>query len=107
MNSASISSFINDNSSFVGKLLKSYTKRQDLKTFLTQSLGDIILMIENSSEKLLDLDVVRLGEFIKDKKASEMQQKSYNSEKSKNLLVGIDNENLTQQIRKSRLTKTV
>lgn len=106
MNSASISSFINDTSSFVGKLLKSYTKRQDLKAFLTQTLGDTILKIENSSEKLLDLDVTRLGAYIKDKKAFEMQQKSYNSEKSKTILVGIDNENLTQKIRKSRLTKT-
>jgi hypothetical protein len=103
MNSASVSSFIDEGSSFVGKLLKAYTKRQDLKTYLTMALGDIITNIDNHTENPLDLDITRIGEHIRDKKAKEILNKSYNYEKSKTLLYGIDNENLTRRISKSKI----
>jgi hypothetical protein len=105
MNSASVSSFLDESSTFIGKLLKSYTKRQDLKTYLTMTLGVLVLNIENSSEGCLDLEISRLALYMKEKKSNQIQNKSYSAEKSKNLLMGIDNENLTRKIRKSVLVK--
>lgn len=60
MNSASVASFIDDNSTFIGKFLKSYTKKQELKTYLSMTLGSLILDIENSSDNCLDLNPTRI-----------------------------------------------
>lgn len=60
MNSASVASFIDDNSTFVGKFLRSYTKKQELKTYLSMTLGKLLLTIENSSDNCLDLNPTRI-----------------------------------------------
>jgi hypothetical protein len=104
MSSAQMASFLDENGTFIGKLLKSYTKRQDLKTFLTMIFGDIILSIENNNESCLDLDISRITSYAKDKKQAHIS-KLFSNEKSKNLLAGIDNENLGNKIRRSTLVK--
>jgi hypothetical protein len=104
MNSASVSSFLDESTTFIGKLLKSYTKKQELKTYLTVTLGSLIMKIENSSEGCLDLDLSRLSNYVNNKTNNQVVNKSYNEEKTKSIL-GIDNENLTKQIHKSKLIK--
>lgn len=104
MNSASVSSFLDESNTFIGKLLKSYTKKQDLKTYLTVTLGSLIMKIENSSEGCLDLDVSRLSNYVNYKINTKVVNKSYNEEKTKSIM-GIDNENLTKRIHKSKLVR--
>jgi hypothetical protein len=88
MNSARATSFLDDNCTFIGKLLKSYTKRQDMKTFITMILGEIIMNIENVSEINLDLEVSRITSYLKDKKNSFSINKSYTEEFTKTLIFG-------------------
>ena len=65
MNSASASSFIDETSSFVGKFLKSFTKKQELKSYLSMTFGDLILSIENDSEdNCLDLNPMRIENYL-------------------------------------------
>ena len=73
-----------------------------MKTYLTGTLGGLILKIENISESCLDLDLDKLANWAKDKRL-QIVNKSYNQEKSKTML-GIDNENLTTRISKSKLS---
>ena len=65
MNSASASSFIDENASFVGKFLKSFTKRQEIKSYLSMTFGKLILSIESVNDTCLDLNPMRIAHFIK------------------------------------------
>ena len=103
MNSASVSSFLDESTSFIGKLLKSYTKKQELKTYLTSTLGSLVLKLENSTDGCIDLDLSRISHYINYKKTNQVVNKSYNEEKTRSIM-GIDNENLTKQIAKSTLS---
>lgn len=106
MNSACVSSFLDESTTFIGKLLKSYTKKQELKTYLTVTLGSLILKIENSAEGCIDLDLSRIANYINNKKQPvKIENKSYIAEKSKSIL-GVDNENLTKQILKSKVGRS-
>ena len=67
MNSASASSFIDENATFVGKFLKSFTKKQELKSYLSMTLGSLILSIENSNDQCLDLNPMRIENYLKTK----------------------------------------
>jgi hypothetical protein len=105
MNSARVLSFLDENEKFVGKLLKSYTKRQDLKTFLTMILGNILLEIENHTETCLDLDIGRIASHIKDKKGGQVKNESYNTEKFKQMIRCIDHQNLVSGVQGSNITR--
>ncbi len=103
MNSASVSSFLDEATSFIGKLLKSYNKKQELKTYLTSTLGSLVLRLENSNDGCLDLDLSRISNYINYKKTNQVVNKSYTEEKTRSIM-GIDNENLTKQIPRSTLS---
>jgi hypothetical protein len=105
MNSARVLSFLDEGEKFIGKLLKSYTKRQDLKTFLTMILGNILLEVENHTETCLDLDIGRIASYIKDKKSGQVQNKSYNAEKFKQMIRCIDHQNLVSGVQGSNITR--
>jgi hypothetical protein len=107
MNSARVLSFLDENEKFVGKLLKSYTKRQDLRTFLTMILGNILLEIENNTEACLDLDIGRIATHIKDKKSGLVQNKSYNTERFKQMVRCIDHQNLVSGVSGSTITRVL
>ena len=64
MNSATVASFLDDNYSILGKFLKSYTKKQELKTYLSNTLGSLILSIENLGEICLDLNLTNIKNTI-------------------------------------------
>lgn len=75
MNSASVYSFIDENSSFAGKFLKSYTKKQELKTYLSMTLRSLIYSIENANDNCFDLNPSRIQlhlqkQGMKDKSSS-------------------------------------
>ena len=54
--SPSVTWFINNDNSIIGKILKSYTKKSEVKAYVSLILNDIILKIENSTENFLELD---------------------------------------------------
>lgn len=64
MTTTSISSFIDEHSTFLGKFLKSYTKKPELKSYLSMTLGSIILKVENSGEFFMDLNPVKIMNSI-------------------------------------------
>ena len=64
MNSASVSAFLDSENSIIGLFLKSYTKKQELKNFISMSLGSLILNIENNSEKCIDLNLGNIKNYI-------------------------------------------
>ena len=65
----SVSSFLDG--SFIGKLLKSLTRRQEIKQYLSMILGDLILQMEKSTENFLEVDPMRIYDRIKHKKTPE------------------------------------
>ena len=83
MNSASASSFIDETSSFVGKFLKSFTKKQELKSYLSMTFGDLILSIENDSEdNCLDLNPMRIENYLN----IQMKKENIRKEEDSNML---------------------
>lgn len=61
----SISSFIDEHSTFLGKFLLSFTKKPELKNYLSMTLGSIILNVENSSEFFMDLNPIKILKQLK------------------------------------------
>lgn len=70
MNSASVSSFLDENNTFVGKFIKSYTKKHELSTYLSMTLGSLILSIKNSIDNCFELNPKSLYSTIKKKAKS-------------------------------------
>ena len=83
MNAASVASFLDDNYSILGKFLKSYTKKQELKNYLSNTLGSLILSIENEPNSL-DLNITNIKNII----ISENKGKNI-SKRSSNLSQGL------------------
>ena len=103
LNTPSVSSFLNG--SFIGKLLKSFTRRQDIKSYLSMILGDLILKIEKSTINCLEIDVSRINDHLKDKKTGEILNKSFSLEKVKKMF-NIDKKLfLGDRIRKTTIAK--
>ena len=79
MNSASVSNFLDSENSMIGLFLKSYIKKQELKNFISMSLGSLIMTIENNSEKCIDLNLGTIKNYIdkitknKDNEGNEME----------------------------------
>ena len=96
MNSASASSFIDENATFVGKFLKSFTKKQELKSYLSMTLGSLILSIENSNDQCLDLNPMRIENYLKTK-AKKLEKRAsrgeieMNPNNSSNNMMNFDN----------------
>ena len=62
MNLASCSSFLEN--TIIGIFLKSYTKKQELKNYLSMTLGSLILSIENENEGCLNLNLGKIKEHV-------------------------------------------
>ena len=100
MNSASVASFLDDNYSILGKFLKSYTKKPELKNYLSNTLGSLILSIENESNSL-DLNISIIKNTIDtEKKYNNISRKNNSIQSSSN---DIFEENLTKDIPKCRI----
>ncbi len=100
MNSASVASFLDDNYSILGKFLKSYTKKPELKNYLSNTLGSLILSIENESNSL-DLNISIIKNTIDtEKKYNNISKKNNSIQSSSN---DIFEENLTKDIPKCRI----
>ena len=100
MNSASVASFLDDNYSIIGKFLKSYTKKPELKNYLSNTLGSLILSIENEPNSL-DLNISIIKNTIDtEKKYNNISKKNNSIQSSSN---DIFEENLTKDIPKCRI----
>ena len=67
MNSASIDEFLHD-STFLGKFISSFSKRQELNFFLSILLNPIITSIENENDGCLDMSLFSIQNYVKKKK---------------------------------------
>ena len=70
MNSALIDEFLHD-STFLGKFISSFMKRQELNVFLSILLNPLIASIENEDDECLDMSLFSIQNFIKNKKKKE------------------------------------
>ena len=81
MNSASVDSFLEESFSFSGKFLKSFTKKTELKTFLSKTLGDLILEIDNVN-KFINLNPYLIRNFLKKRDGSSRVSNDKNKEET-------------------------
>lgn len=103
LNTPSVASFLDR--SFIGRFLKSFTRRQDIKSYLSMILGDLILKMENSTENFLEVDPMRIYEHIKNKKMTEIFNKSFNLEKTKKIFEFDKKLMLGDRVRKTTIAK--
>ena len=76
MNNASVSSFLDESSTFTGKFIKSFTKKTELKTFLSKTLGDLILEIDGE-DQLITLSPSSIKRSL-NKKKEPVSRMTYN-----------------------------
>jgi len=78
---------INDflENSFIGRLLKSLGKRSDVKNYLSLTVKELILKLENSSEKFMEIDLEKINLYIKESINDEWLFSNYFLEKTKNI----------------------
>ena len=72
-------------SSFLGKLFKSLCKRSDVKNYLSLTVKDLILKLENLSENFMEIDLDKINEYIKNSVNDEFLFSNYFLEKTKNI----------------------
>ena len=82
MNSASTDEFMHD-STFLGKFISSFTKKQELNVFLSILLNPLIASIENKNDKCLDMSLFSIQKIIQKKKEDENRQEIIKSEEDK------------------------
>ena len=100
MNSASIDEFLHD-STFLGKFISSFSKRQELNFFLSILLNPIITSIENENDGCLDMSLFSIQNYVKKKKSEEIRQSS--KIKKKNPLEMSNDEDLHKNIPKANI----
>ena len=101
MNSASIDEFMHD-STFLGKFISSFMKRQELNVFLSILLNPIIASIENEDDGCLDMSLFSIQNYFKKIKKKEEKAKAIT--KSKGLKdVIVTEESLFQNIPKTKI----
>ena len=87
--------------SFIGKLVKNLTKRTDVKNYLSLTVKDIIMNLENLSENFMEIDLDKIYEYIKyGNNEKEMYSNSF-LEKAKKMMEKIKRE----EKRKQTITK--
>ena len=74
MNSASIDQFMH-NSTFLGKFISLFMKRQELNVFLAILLNPLIASIENENEECLDISLFSIQNHIKNELIKEKGKK--------------------------------
>jgi len=80
---------INDflENSFLGKIFKNLCKRSDVKNYLSLTVKDIIMKLENLSENFIEIDLEKINEYIKTSINDESLFSNYFLEKTKNLIM--------------------
>lgn len=78
---------INDflESSFIGRLFKNLCKRPDVKNYLSLTVKDLILKLENLSENFMEIDLDKINDYIKHSVNDEFMFSNYFLEKTKNI----------------------
>ena len=81
MTTASINEFLDD-STFLGKFISSFSKRQELNFFLSLLLNPLITSIENENNGCLDMSLFSIQNYVKKTKGEEIRQSIRNTKKS-------------------------
>ena len=103
MNSASIDEFLHD-STFLGKFISSFMKRQELNVFLSILLNPIIEKIENKNDGCLDMSLFSIQNFISNTGGSDdAKRKSASKSVDKSSIGYVTEENLFSNIPKTKI----
>ena len=104
MNSASIDEFLHD-STFLGKYISSFMKRQELNVFLSILLNPIIEKIENKNDGCLDMSLFSIQNYVNSYNAGseDDKKKSTSKQKEKGLKELINEETLFNKIPKTKI----
>ena len=110
MNSASIDEFMHD-STFLGKFISSFMKRQELNVFLATLLNPMIGSIENEKDGCLDMSLFSIQNYIKKEREKEERDKKKEEKgktfpKSKTLEIKGMNEIVNEQLLFKNIPKT-
>ena len=76
MNSASVDEFLSENT-FIGKFISSYMNKRELKVFLKMLLNPLILSIENSGLRCMDMSLRDINKEINKKKDFQNLEKNF------------------------------
>ena len=109
MNSASIDEFMHD-STFLGKFISSFMKRQELNVFLAILLNPMIASIENQNDGCLDMSLFSIQNYFKnDKDKEEKGKKKEDKGKiiSKNKDKGFEMKNSDEIITEENIFKNI
>ena len=79
MNSASIDEFMHD-STFLGKFISSFMKRQELNVFLAILLNPMIASIENQNDSCLDMSLFSIQNYLNKERDRDKEEKGKKKE---------------------------
>jgi len=104
MNSASIDEFLHD-STFLGKFVSSFMKRQELNVFLSILLNPIIEKIENKNDGCLDMSLFSIQNYInkKNENKESNEDNKNSSSKTKDKIEEVTEEDLFNKIPKTTI----
>lgn len=89
MSTPLICNFINENS-FLGRILKTYSKRPEVKAYISLVLTDTIIKIDNLNDNSLELDPKKIIAHLSSKKRKKSTMKNFNILSSKSLINSLD-----------------
>ena len=75
MNSALVDDFLNE-SSFLGKFCSIYMNKQEFKLYLSMIINPLILSIDNENDECLDLSLISIRDYIKNKNKEKKNNKN-------------------------------
>ena len=113
MHNASLSSFLDEETKFIGKLLRSYTCRLEFKSFLRMNFNDFIINIQNEHPNI-EIDTKNIFDYLKNKnKILEIKKaEMFGKNSSQNVQqiyekTFFDSDSLGKSIKRSSLLSTV
>lgn len=83
LESANINNFLE--SSFIGRLFKTLCKRSDVKNYLSLTVKDLILKLENLSENFMEIDLDKINQYLKHSVNDELLFSNHFLEKTRNM----------------------
>ena len=64
MISANVNLFINDQMNILGRIFKSFTKKYEIKNYLTLTLGNFILDLQNNENDFIELEIDKILNYV-------------------------------------------
>jgi len=66
MFSANINLFLNDKNNILGRIFKSFTKKYEIKNYLTLTLGNFIINLQNNENEFIELEIDKILKYVEE-----------------------------------------